>query len=107
MLHFQQIRLRETGTIAGIDRLTVVEGLDLSDKDSQRLDHAIEALRFFDLAEPGQTGVIADAAVFDLAITQNGTSYSVHFEMPPNNSVALRALLDLIRELGQGSAPTA
>lgn len=108
MVHFESIRLRETGTIAGIDRTTTVERADLSKEDGERLDKAIRELSFFDVATPvGKGGVISDAAVFDLTITRNGTAFTLHFEMPPSNSANLSALVNLIREIGQGPGSTA
>ena len=108
MMQFEKISLRETGTIAGIDRTTTIERADLSKEDGERLDKAIQELGFFDVATPvGKGGVISDAAVFDLTITRNGTAFTLHFEMPPSNSANLLALVNLVREIGQGSGPTA
>lgn len=108
MVQFETIRLRETGTIAGIDRTTTIERVDVSKGDGERLDEAIRELGFFDVATPvGKGGVISDAAVFDLSITRNGTAFTLHFEMPPSDSANLLALVNLVREIGQGPGSTA
>jgi hypothetical protein len=102
---FEEISLRESGGLTGLTRLFNIERSDTSKEDRERLDHAIEALGFFDLAAPVPKGVISDAELYDLKVTRKGTAYSIHIERPPNISEAVLKLLTIIREIG--ATPTA